>query len=235
MGGHARAPLDLGVVDRLGALGSRRGAHLPERPGEVHRRRTGCEQHLVRGVEVLAAQRGEARTRTPLRHAIAGAPRIASVRIASATSAAERQRSSTSSSGSRRWSSTTTASCSSRTTRRGSSGPVTAMRFRRRPEPGSARRKPTAAAVRSGQEGGTWGRHRFPHHLSPSPRSSCRGTSAASVAELGRGAHRRELEPSDLVVDVLRDVVDAPLEARAIRDHSARAWFANDMSMTIAG
>ena len=51
---------------------------------------------------------------------MAGAPRTARVRIASASSTASWQRSSTTSSGSRRWSSTTTASASSLTIRSGS-------------------------------------------------------------------------------------------------------------------
>ena len=96
--GHAAAALDLLAVQGARPLGGRVGAHLVERPEEVDRGRPRRREHALGLVEVLAAQRGE---REAVRGGdpIAGAPRTARVRIASATSAAVSQTRSTSSSG----------------------------------------------------------------------------------------------------------------------------------------
>src|SRR5439155_6996993 len=116
---------------------------------------------------------------------IAGAPRTARSRIASATSAAEPQASSTSSSGSRRWSSRTTRSSSSRRIRSGSSTRI----------PADLRRD-----LGSFVPGGEVARLLLGQLVDVDP-------------------HRRELETGDLLVDLLGHRIDAPLEARRVRDH----------------
>ena len=96
---HPPAALDLVRVDLLGALReSGRLRICVERPAQVDRSRARRGERLGRDVEVLPALAASA---SPYAAAmpIAGAPRTASTRIASATSAAVSQRSSTSSSG----------------------------------------------------------------------------------------------------------------------------------------
>ena len=100
---------------------------------------------------------------------IEGAPRTASVRIASATSAELSSRSSTTSPGSSRWSRTMTAPSSKRTISSGrrpgvglrSVVPCTTVPRRSRALPGGScdRSSPLPGA----EGGGAWGNHGFPH------------------------------------------------------------------------
>src|ERR671919_522331 len=132
---------------------------------------------------------------------IAGAPRTASVRIASATSAAERHSSSTSASGSLRWSRITTRSPSSRTTSSGVSSRLTpvpsltpthprgAERYRHAADAGvpNLRRKRTRP-----------GSLRLRPFL---PRGEVALLLLGQLVDLQ--PHRRELEARDLAVDLL--------------------------------
>src|SRR3954453_4111828 len=121
---------------------------------------------------------------------IAGAPRTASVRIASATSAGVRQTSSTSSSGSRRWSRRTTASSSSRTICSGASSAMSGVRPRTRPK-----RTGSRALV---------------------PRGQVLRLLLGQLVDVD--THRGELETGDLVVDRLGHRVDLALELRGVLD-----------------
>ena len=117
MRGHQPAPLDLVGVEasaRSGVGSSRIASSAQRRLTAVGRDAASARRRASRSSPRSAASASPYAAATP----IAGAPRTASVRIASATSAADSQRSSTSSSGRRRWSRTTTASCSRRTMRR---------------------------------------------------------------------------------------------------------------------
>ena len=182
-------------------------AHLARAPSEIDSCRPRAGEHVVRRVEILPALAASAK---PYAAAIpiAGAPRMASVRIASATSAAEWQRSSTSSSGSRRWSSTTTASAlepddvarvpAAAASSASPSDPVceepTGTELR--PEPGSARREAMRSSSMSrGEGGGSWGNHWFPT-LTRSLRPRRTGTWPAPPSAVDRDAHRGELQPA---------------------------------------
>ena len=76
---RARSASTSGVGSRL--------PHLGERPREVDRRRPGGHEHGRGGVEVLTVLRSERVAHAPPPHRSHGAPRTASMRIASATSA----------------------------------------------------------------------------------------------------------------------------------------------------
>src|SRR5262249_31715516 len=124
---------------------------------------------------------------------IAGAPRTTIVRIASATSDALVQRTSSTASGSRRWSSSTTASGSSRTICSGSSTPVTASRRPKPPRRRCTRTRRSRAFV---------------------PRREVLRLLVGEPVDLD--AHRLELEPRDLLVDLLRHRIHLLLQARRV-------------------
>ncbi len=58
---HPAAALDLLVVQRTCASGRRVVAQLVERPPQVHGRRTGGRQDVVRRIQVISALRGESK------------------------------------------------------------------------------------------------------------------------------------------------------------------------------
>src|SRR4249919_233615 len=142
-----------------------------------------------RSTSTLPAVLRTAASATPYAAAtpIAGAPRTAMSRIASATCCQVASRSSTASAGRRRWSSRTTASSSRRTIACG-------LRM----------------SVATGTAGSGWLRALVPGvHVA-----------ALLVGQLVDGErHAFELEPRDLVVDLLRHGVDAGLEASVVLGH----------------